>query len=878
MSDSQASASTFNFGIRRLVLVDSAGFCYVEIPVDNHGLILGPGNLGKSSLLNSLRLFLLPENNFKNSRKKFAFRNASAGSFYTNEESYQHYFPSQFSFLIMEAENPAGTHCQILYRDNASQLSYGRAFVPVSYDQLRPLFWNGDDEDGIGQAVPELSFSRLSEALKKLSKETKLVNDPAKLKSMLYSSELMNVDAVRYSVLPLGEADERRIQSLRTLILLLFEMKADDQSMANAVASIVETDKKFADDAFDFDIDDFLSRHEQLKQQEALLNRIEKERPRFEQLGRDYHRYLDLLNSQPQFAAFRDGLANAQQDIAEKRKKAVAVYNEQNSTLQHVLESLRAIDREASALKGEMRSADRRIAQAEQAQKEGELLLSRYGTMTQEEIKDVLGEELRDKKEHLAGLKSAAQAEVRLQQVAGKIEQLQEKLEDVNKRESNQHWQLHNQLDEAVAAPLRSVEPRLMSASPGQALDDSSRAAIEAVARLFHQSDNGFKWFDTEFPAKPDRPEDFAGQRQRLQGELNGLKKEHSELSNVRGKEHDRPILIDRTTKEISALKKDLDTLGQFPLAAPTLQAAKEERQDATEKLAKLHEHERLEKERQNAVQQKVGEARAEKERIEERVRELEAISRSVKAVEHRFPHLQRAQAEHPLADEQVSVVAFDDLQVQLYDLEQVRRDILEGLRRFADQRILEDSDGELQKDSPTASVIREAFKGLADLFVSLDGRWELLKKQIAIHNETVASYRQALTTNDEHITRFEAQLNRELEGVRINDLVEIRVEIHKDPKFRNLVEEAVNIDPYGSKLQSDAFYDRLRVFVADFFGEQGGSRRLTMDKVITGISYSTRKENATKLDRKGQSTSTTALINLELVYRLLKRDRKSVV
>ena len=76
MSDSQASASTFTFGIRRLVLVDSAGFCYVEIPVDNHGLILGPGNLGKSSLLTPLRLFLLPENNFKTSRKKFAFRTA----------------------------------------------------------------------------------------------------------------------------------------------------------------------------------------------------------------------------------------------------------------------------------------------------------------------------------------------------------------------------------------------------------------------------------------------------------------------------------------------------------------------------------------------------------------------------------------------------------------------------------------------------------------------------------------------------------------------------------------------------------------------------------------------------------------------------------
>ena len=154
------SLDQFGFRIRRLVLVDSAGFCYVEIPVDEHAVILGTGNLGKSSLLNSLRLFLLPEGNFRNSRKKFSFRNASAGSFYSNEESYQHYFPGQYSFLIMEAENPAGVHCQILYRDRSSDLSYGRIFVPAPYDDLRPLFWSADeDEDGIGHAVSGLSVT-----------------------------------------------------------------------------------------------------------------------------------------------------------------------------------------------------------------------------------------------------------------------------------------------------------------------------------------------------------------------------------------------------------------------------------------------------------------------------------------------------------------------------------------------------------------------------------------------------------------------------------------------------------------------------------------------------------------------------------------------
>lgn len=872
MSEAQASPGNFTFGVRRLVLVDSAGFCYVEIPVDNHGLILGPGNLGKSSLLNSLRLFLLPENNFRNSRKKFAFRNASAGSFYTNEESYQHYFPSQFSFLIMEAENPAGVHCQILYRDNASQLSYGRAFVPASYDQLRSLFWNGEDDDGIGRAVPELSFGRLSEVLKRLSKETRLVNDPARLKQMLYSSELMNADAVRYSVLPLGESDERRVQSLRTLILLLFEMKADDQAMANAVASIIEADKKFADDAFDFNIDDFLNRHDQLKQQQTQLTQIEKERPRFEKLHRDYLAYQALLRSQHDFAAFREGVTTALHDTGTRRKAAMDAFNEQNDTLRHVLQTLKKLEQDASGLKGEIRSADRRIKQAEQNQKDGELLLSQYGDITLQEIEDIQKEELEGKKRHLAALKSAAQAEIRLEQIQRKKEELERKRGALADRESKQQWQLQNQLAEATAAPLRAADPRLVMASSGQDLDADSKATIEAFARLFTPNDRGFDWFDTEYPSQPARQTNFAEQRQYIEGELHGLEKERSELADTANQEHDRPRLIERTEKEVRAIEKDLDTLSRFPAAATTLRDATEEKQAAEEQLAKLDEQAQLEHEKRDAVQQKAAKAKAEKERIEERERELAGLSRSVGTVEHRFPHLKALIAEDPLTMEQVSAAAFDDLQIQLDDLEERRRNILDHLRQFVYLNIHEDSEGALQKDSPESSVIRDVFKSLSDLFAGMAERWSVLEQQVGIHNETVASYRQALKSNHEHITRFEAQLNRELDGVRINDLVEIRVDIHTDPKFRNLVEEANNIDPYGNQLQSDAFYDRLRVFVADFFGEQGGSKRLTMDRVITGISYRTRKENAANLDKKGQSTSTTALINLELVHRLLKR------
>lgn len=872
MTDARAAENAFTFGIRRLVLVDSAGFCYVEIPVDNHGLILGPGNLGKSSLLNSLRLFLLPENNFRKSRKKFAFRNASAGSFYSNEESYQHYFPSQFSFLIMEAENPAGVHCQILYRDNSSQLSYGRIFAPVSYDQLRPLFWDGDDPDGIGQARADLSLKKVSEAVKKLSKDTRFVNDPARLRTMLYSSELMDADAVRYSVLPLGESDERRVQSLRTLILLLFEMKADDQAMANAVASIVEADKKFSDDAFDFNIDEFLNRHEELRERQTQLNRIERERPQFDRLSQDYQDYHQLLESQQMFAAFREGLSVALKDTAQRRESAVRQFQEHNEAVRHLAQSLKKLEQEAGSLKGEIKSAERSLKRAEQDQRDGELLASQYGDMSLREIEDVLNEELERKQSHLGALKSAAQAEVRLEQIDRKRQELEQQLTELGQRESRQQWQLANQLDDSVAAPLRAIDQRLTQASPGEVLDDHARQAIEAFSSLLKAQSDGYQWFDTHYPAVPAQQEDYAARRQHLQGEIHGLERERAELAETDDQPQDRPKLIERTEKEIQATQKDLDTLKRFPGAETRLRDAGSEKDAAEQALARIEEQAGLEQERLDAVQEKAARARAEKDRVEERQAELDQLRRSVSTVEHRFPQLKAAQCEEAMAAEQVSVAAFDDLQTRLDDLEALRRNITTHLTRFVLQGLLEDTDGELQKDGPAPSAIRDAFRRLSDLFAGLAEEWKVYQEQVAIHNETVASYRQALKSNHEHIARFEAQLNRELEGVQINDLVEIRVDIHTDPKFRNLVEEANNIDPYGNQLQSDAFYDRLRVFVADFFGEQDGSKRLTMDRVITGISYRTRKENATGLDRKGQSTSTTALINLELVYRLLRR------
>ena len=863
----------FRFGIQRLVLVDSAGFCYVEVPLNQHALVLGSGNLGKSSLLNSLRLFLLPENNFRNSKNKFAFRNASAGSYYSNEESYQHYFPSQHSFLIMEVESPAGIHCQVLYRDQSSQLSYGRIFVPVPYDQLRSLFWQCMDADGIGERVPGLSFSRVSEALKKLSRDTLVTSDPGKLKALLYNSNLMSQDAVRYAVLPLADPDDRKVQSLRTLILLLFEMKADDKAMANAVASIIEADKKFADDAFELDIDQFLHRHEELKRKQIHLERIDGMRPQFEKLQVAYRKYQALTQAQQAFAAFRVGLTQALAEIKEERRKADRERDELQGTLKQVNQALDGLKTTKNGLEGGLREQKKILTQAEKTQQEAEVLLARYGDMPPAEVEATLKEVLQESEQQLRALQSAAEAERRIEALTTTLGQFDRKLRQLEERAGREQWQLQRQLDESVLGPLRAIDQRLVSASPGEPLDSQAQATLRAFAALFTPTEQGFAWFDVSYAAQPPQEEDFAGQRQKLQGERHATQRQLDELRGSAGKSQDRPHLIANLEKEIAATGKDLETLRRLPGAATRIEDATQAIDEATQALKKIEENEAIELERQDAVAARLAQARTRASRTQERETELLHLDKLIIADQRRFQHLKKIEAEEPLAIDAVSAARLDEIRANLDELDELRLSILNSLRHLVSREIYGDKEGALESDSPRWQAIREAFKALSDIFDAQDGHWELLKKEIDIHNESVASYRLALKGNSEHIKRFEAALNRELEGVAINDLVEVRVDIHTDPKFHNLVEESEAIDPYASgKLQSDSFYDRLRVFVAEFFGDQKSDNRLTMDKVITGISYRTKKATSQTLDTKGQSTSTTALINLELVHRLLRR------
>ncbi len=102
------STCPFSISLKRIIAIDSAGFAYVEVPLNGNLVLLGTGNLGKSSVVNAVRFFFLPDINVNHADKKFGFLSGSSNSessYYTKDQIWNHYFPTQHSKLVLEVEH-----------------------------------------------------------------------------------------------------------------------------------------------------------------------------------------------------------------------------------------------------------------------------------------------------------------------------------------------------------------------------------------------------------------------------------------------------------------------------------------------------------------------------------------------------------------------------------------------------------------------------------------------------------------------------------------------------------------------------------------------------------------------------------------------------
>lgn len=859
--------------IKRLVLVDSAGFCFIEIPIDRHAILLGKGNIGKSSLLNSLRLFLLPENNFNKSQVKFAFREPKNNHYYSNNDSYRHYFPSTRSFLILESENEAGTHCQILYKTN--NLGYGRIFTPFSFDQIRHFFWDGagGDDDGIGVAVADLSIAQLKDSLKKLSTKTEVISDTAKLRRTLYAepNDLLDADSTRYCLVPLHKVNDDNIESLRALILLLFEMDTSAESMAQALANIIESAKKTTDDILDFNIDVFLAKHDDLKLQQSKIVELRNLYPEFKTLSKDYDNYIKLSDSDKTYITLTKSLLVQQQQLkqaalesAEKSNREEKLKIKHKAELQQISEELIGERRALKDSKSRGRIQSEILAKIH-------VLRAQYHdpNYSLDEIKSDLQQDVEQKTQELNALQNA-EDNLKLKQILEeKIQQAGVEIACIKQSLENKEFQLFEQLPKQTITVLSALNTRLLVANPQRKITENELSTMMSFTSLFDSDGVTVNWFDQDFSKQVvNVGDDLQKKLSDLQAELNGNQKTYKNIS-IEKDAISQKKEIEKLKKKRAASESDIASIDNYP----NLSLVEQEEQNRTQYERTIEQLEAKEEKLLTIFEQskiKWVQLKELKDEKNNTVGDSNRLERTLHHLEIHYPRLKGLSSDDVKVEKIVTVTEekVEQLESDLREFDRLRTEIKSELKDLHRREFINEPD--ILSQSPNDKVIERGISQLRDIFNDLDNIENAYKDSLHRHNESIASYAKQLRDNYEIIKRFEASINRELSSVTINDLTEIKATIAVHPKFRHLVDEINKLDEYNDQMLSDQFYERLKVFVETFFKD--GDAKLTMDKIITNLEYKTKKEKDDVMQDKAQSMSTTVLINVELVKILLKR------
>lgn len=879
-------SSQYKFEIKRMVLVDSAGFCYVELPVDEHAILLADGNIGKSSILNSLRLFLLPENNFKNSKNKFAFSTPKNDGFYDNEESYNHYFPSKYSFLILEVSHQhAGSvynHCQILH-PSTGYLSYSRIFTPLAFDDIRHLFWQlGDDEEGIGYRTNSLSSSDVFKQLKALSKDTVSIKDTNKLKEFLYANEQLVPQNMRYSVFPLAECDDARIESLRTLVLLLFEMNSSSGGVAKAVANIIEADKKFTSDILDFNIDQFLAKHDELKQQELELTKIANLETKYQGLQDNFQQYARFQLADKDFANFYKTLAieltetkSQLQHAAEQVLSATNEYNDQRSTLNTIEVSLKAEQIEEKKLKTKQTNLAKALDKAQ-------LLLAGYPDKPVTEVIEWFNDDIASMNSDLAAHQDSNASINRIAKLEENIRRNELEQQRLITRINTQEFSLNNQLPKTTWQVYAAINKRLALANPGNVLSEQQLSVFEEFADLFTVNTDAVTLFDESFNQQSQQLNDDSQLRLTdIEAELRSDKQSLNALVQSKQNSVANAGEIKRLTRDIKLAEEELITLKNLEYNNRHLDEINQDLEQVERRVSQLVAEQNTAQESLATLQKITEHSKQARQIIANKVNDLVQLQKQSDSMKTRYPRCVQA-----IEKGVTSTRSFELLQEELSAIEQQLASLTElnlqlqkGLCYFVLEQVIVDKQ-DIMSEAPSFSVVRKTFEALSDVYTNLAPRQIMLNEQIYVHNESVQSYMNLLQQNFDYIKDFETGLNRDFAQISINDLDGISVQIHIDKRFENLVQELQHVDLYAEQLISDNFYARLRAFAnSGIFASSSASnssQRLTMDKIIENLSYKTRKRNQTQWQSKQQSNSTTALINLKLVQILLKRLRAS--
>jgi hypothetical protein len=868
------------FACRQLVHINCTASAYVHVRLDEHSVVLGTNNQGKTSLLNSVKFFLLAEENLNDCERKFGFK--SSKGFYSKVETHSWYFPDDNSFMVLEAENSHGPFCIVLHR-GLKPYSYGRIAVPVPYDQIKHLFWDSasPDNGGQGAPVPTMQFKPVLSALKALGGVS--INDLASIKERFFTYSQRPAEG-RFCLLPLKKGGTaKEFEAWRRLIHLQFDIAAKNtRTLPDTIATIIEGDISRDEGQLGVRFDQILDEYAELRDESSRLLAIEGAIP-------DWERFTEACDA---FDETANGLMQRLIDAEEAVETNNAAVLEQYSIAAKAADDTDRIHRESHALEtvrigeknnlvGELKAESKSLKTAQKEVDRLARIYSEYWGMGDSEMIECLEADIEQKTKEAESLRDSAKRAEQFSTANREAKSLASQIVKISNALENDVQTVLEQLDSHSAGVLSSINQSLFGSLTLE-LNSDHQQAIQGFTSLFTSSGPTLCFLGEETNVRLE-PYDAAAMRAKRERDLAALQSESrknqaliKELADggklsqeeCRQKALDKDGLVTAAQADIALLNRSKyckDLHAEKTLAVAMLEEKINEAEEAIRELGIVvatHDVAR-------------SNARAAVDSVNKRRKNLESwhdeIGRFLNVdLAHLGPR-ERGFEPAPVELTEAVMKAFrDEVSTLLASLNKVQ----ENLRVLLEKQIIEGVavESAFAIGLGWAAMIkqRELFEMT---FNRLESEIESHKSKVTAHNLDTSCQISSIKDAKRLITTFIADIEDKLSEFQVSDLEAVKIDCKLHPQFEELLVSLEGISFASDNLHTKVLYDRIASFCDSFF--EKGTRQeavLSMSRLIESVDYRVRKIGDEFFTDVAQSTGTSLMINCRLLSILMKR------
>lgn len=870
------------FRMKQVVLINTGAYCYTKVRIDQHTALLGDNNKGKTSMLNALKFFLLPEENLHDCERKFGFK--STKGFYSREATFGFYFPERNSFMVLEAENPHGPFCIILSM-GPKPYSYERTGVPVPYSEIEHLFWDSTSakNDRMGAPIEELSISMVAAELKKLGGV--VIKDMANIKERIYKHQPTRPDAGRFCLLPLksGGSQTREIDAWKRLIHLAFDIAAKDKrTLPDTIATIIEGRKDRSEAELNVNLTEILSRYESLSSVKGRLQKIRNGQmywDRFsQQFAELYGQSSDLMNL----------LCDVEQSINEQGAAHLEVRLQRSEDYNAVKENADVLREQASSkntqlkeLTGSIREIKKNYDRIKTDSIDLSTAMHGYGSMTPEEIAGVLSEQVKEDRADIKALKDDGDFRREFEQLTREINDGSQKVKALEVRIEGSKPSLLDldQIPSSTADILYSLNQQVFTSECPPLLEGS----IETICRftaLFGEQDASLTFLggSTAVPAQhydagkllQDRKKELVSVERRLvqqKRRANDLaNKTKMSVEQIESTIAAKQAQIEKDERHIGLLKRH--EFIELEFARHGL-----EHGEATEQYAILEAH-CLELNRQfDETNRLVDKARTALDAAKAREQSMIRWSSTVNDILH--SRLEYLNTGYQRADRQEIVVTQDLMDTIESGSQAITRSFNQIKLLVSDllDAVALDDDAEYAHRS---TISLETLVNLHEKYKVLYGRLDMEENnhfnQVVQHNDDTMIQIQSIRHARTLINTFIKEIESHLSSIKVSNLTAVAIDCKLHPQFDELLRTVDSVNLTGGELPPQILHDRLGQFCTQFV--ESGQRRdatLNMARLIVSVDYRVKLQGSDEFTVEAQSTGTSVMINCRLLAFLLK-------